>query len=59
MTILKWTKGVFNANKFIYFKDDKTKCKFNNFVIKYSWPEFIVPVKSILPAGKPYPKLPS
>ena len=35
ITMLKQTKRVFNASKFVDFKDDKTKCQFNNFVTKY------------------------
>ena len=58
LTIVKRKKGVFNPNKFIYFKDDIARYQINTFIMKYRHPEMKIEVRLLILAEKLFPKLP-
>ena len=50
-------KSVFASNRFIHFRDEVTKIKFNAFAIIKGYPEFMVEIKTLTLAKKPISKL--
>ena len=57
-TACKRKKGVFDASKFLQFKDNIAKHHCNLHVKKHGRPDCQVEVKAVLPSEKPLPKLP-